>query len=62
VAIGLIWLGMTVVFEFGFGHFVMGHPWKKLFNDYNILEGRVWALVLIWITIAPLVFTKLRSN
>lgn len=62
VAIGLIWLGMTVVFEFVFGHFIMGHPWGKLFNDYNILKGRVWSLVLIWITIAPLIFYKIRSK
>jgi len=60
VAIGLIWLGMTVVFEFVFGHYVMGHPWKKLFHDYNLLEGRVWVFVLIWTTIAPLLFYKLR--
>jgi hypothetical protein len=62
LAIGLIWLGMTVVFEFLFGHYVIGHPWKKLFYDYNILKGRVWVLVLIWITVAPLVFYKLRSK
>jgi hypothetical protein len=62
VAIGMIWLGMTVAFEFLFGHYVVGHPWKKLFYDYNLLEGRVWVLVLIWIAAAPLVFYKLRSK
>jgi hypothetical protein len=61
-AIGLIWLGMTVVFEFVFGHYVMGHPWSRLFHDYNFLEGRVWVLVLIWTAIAPLVFYKLRPK
>ena len=29
ILIGLIWLGMTIVFEFIFGHFVMKNPWKK---------------------------------
>jgi Na+-driven multidrug efflux pump len=62
VAIGSIWLGMTVVFEFVFGHYVVGHPWEKLFFDYNILEGRVWVLVLIWTAVAPLVFYKIRSK
>jgi hypothetical protein len=62
VAIGLIWLGMTVAFEFVFGHYVIGHPWKKLFHDYNLLKGRVWVFVLIWTTAAPLVFYKLRSR
>ena len=60
VAIGFIWLGLTVAFEFLFGHYVMGNPWERLFHDYNILQGRVWSLVLIWITIAPYVFYRLR--
>lgn len=62
MAIGLIWLGMTIVFEFVFGHYVMEHPWKKLFRDYNLLDGRIWVFVLIWITVAPLVFYKIRSK
>ena len=54
--IGLIWLVLTVGFEFLFGHYVAGHSWGRLFQDYNILAGRVWILVLLWITIAPYVF------
>ena len=60
--IGVIWLGLTLAFEFLFGHYVMGHPWNKLFHDYNLLKGRIWVVVLIWITIAPLVFYKMRSK
>lgn len=59
--IGVIWLIMTVAFEFVFGHYVMGHPWIRLFHDYNILKGRVWLLVLIWTTVAPYVFYRIRS-
>ena len=62
LAIGLIWLGLTVSFEFLFGHFVMKNPWSTLFHDYNILEGRLWMLVLMFITLAPLIFFKLRSR
>jgi hypothetical protein len=58
--VGLIWLATTIAFEFLFGHFVMGHPWSKLLHDYNIFAGRVWLLVLIWTTIAPYVFFKLK--
>jgi len=61
IAIGFIWLILTVAFEFLFGHYVMKHPWSRLFHDYNIFEGRLWALVLLWITIAPFVFYKLRA-
>ncbi|RIK56692.1 hypothetical protein DCC62_30255 [candidate division KSB1 bacterium] len=58
--VGFIWLAMTIAFEFLFGHFVAGHPWSKLLQDYNIAAGRVWLLVLIWTTIAPYVFYKIR--
>ena len=53
IVIGLLWLLLTVIFEFLFGHYVAGHSWDRLLDDYNILQGRVWILVLIWISIAP---------
>ena len=60
--IGLIWLGMTIAFEFIFGHFVVGHPWSKLLHDYNIFQGRIWILVLIWTTVAPYFFYRLSGK
>ena len=52
--IGAFWLILTVLFEFVFGHYVVGHSWNRLFADYNILKGRVWSLVLVTDLIAPL--------
>jgi hypothetical protein len=51
VLLGTSWAAATICFEFGFGHFVMGHPWSLLLHDYNLLAGRVWILVpftLLW--------------
>lgn len=59
--IGLIWLCLTVLFEFGFGHYVAGHSWEKLFHDYNLLQGRLWLLVLVWTMLAPFTMFRLRS-
>jgi hypothetical protein len=42
ITIGLIWLALTVAFEFLFGHFIAGHSWSRLLQDYNLLAGRVW--------------------
>jgi hypothetical protein len=61
IAIGLLWLCLTIAFEFLFGHYVMGHSWNRLTHDYNVLEGRLWILVLSWIAIAPSTFYKLQS-
>jgi hypothetical protein len=60
--IGVMWIAMTIIFEFGFGHYVMGHPWEKLFHDYNIFAGRLWIVVLIWTLIAPNLFYKLQKR
>ncbi len=54
--IGAFWLILTILFEFIFGHYVMGNSWSTLFADYNILRGRVWSLVLLTTFIAPLLF------
>ena len=51
--IGLMWMGMTVCFEFGFFHFLAGVPWEKLLADYNILAGRLWILVLLTTLCGP---------
>lgn len=58
LAIGFIWLGLTVAFEFIFGHYVAGHPWSQLLADYDLRTGHIWTMVLIWITIAPFVFYR----
>ena len=32
ILIGLIWLGLTILFEFGFGHYIMGNSVAKTFT------------------------------
>jgi hypothetical protein len=60
--VGLLWLVLTVTFEFGFGHYVMGHPWSRLHADYNIFAGRLWVLVLLTVLIWPLLAGVLRGR
>jgi hypothetical protein len=55
--IGLLWLVLTLCFEFGFGWF-RGNSWAKLLEDYNLLRGRVWIFIPIWILIAPYLFYR----
>jgi len=62
IKIGLIWMGLTVGFEFALGRLVLDRDWSLLFNDYNILEGRVWVLVLFWVAIAPILFYRITKK
>ncbi|GAB1258865.1 hypothetical protein [Aurantivibrio plasticivorans] len=56
--IGAIWFVATVIFEFGFGHYVAGHSWDHLLNDYHILRGRVWSLFLLWVLLMPVIMYR----
>lgn len=58
LAIGLLWLALTMAFEFLFGHYVAGHAWSRLLQDYNLLAGRLWLLVLLWLALAPYLFYR----
>ncbi|KAA5539954.1 hypothetical protein F0145_23485 [Adhaeribacter rhizoryzae] len=62
ILVGCTWLVLTILFEFGFGHYIFGQPWPALLHDYHILAGRVWLLVLFWITISPLIFYKIKEK
>ena len=62
VLIGLLWMALTVAFEFIFFHYVTGHAWAELLANYNVLQGRVWVVVLVWLAIAPYIFYRLRLN
>lgn len=52
IAIGIFWMCLTLLFEFGFGWY-RGNSWHKLFTDYNILKGRIWVLIPIALATGP---------
>lgn len=58
-AVGVGWTLATMAFEFGFGHYVMGHPWSRLLADYDITAGRLWVLVLLTLLLMPVVTGEL---
>lgn len=61
IAVGLLWMVLTILFEFGLGRYVLGDSWSNLLHAYNILEGRVWGLFTIWVALAPYVFYRIKA-
>ena len=51
--VGVMWLALTLAFEFLAGHFVFGKTWDVLLIDYDLMQGRIWPLVLLVTLIAP---------
>ncbi len=59
---GVIWLIMTVAFEFLAGHYVFGNSWESLLGDYNIFNGRVWVLIPISVLLSPPLMKRIISG
>jgi hypothetical protein len=53
LGVGVVWLLLTLAFEFLFGHYVAGASWEELLADYDVREGRLWPLVLLAVLLAP---------
>jgi hypothetical protein len=51
--LGLFWMVLTLAFEFLFFHYAAGHPWPELLANYDVANGRLWPLVLVWVAVAP---------
>lgn len=57
IYIGILWCTLTLAFEFGFGRF-RGNSWNTLLADYNILKGRMWIFIPLWVLIVPYIFYR----
>lgn len=57
--IGLVWLVLTLMFEFGLG-LARGHSMSELLRDYNLFQGRIWVFIPLWTLIAPRFFYRLH--
>lgn len=52
-SVGILWLGLTLAFEFLAGHYLFGDPWAKLLAEYNVTRGRLWVVVPLTALLAP---------
>jgi hypothetical protein len=62
LVIGVLWLGLTVAFEFFMGIVLRKRPWAEVIGAYDLSRGRVWVLFLLWITVAPGLFYALQKT
>jgi hypothetical protein len=60
--VGVIWVALTLAFEFLAGHYVFHNSWSRLLEDYNLLRGRIWILVLVTTLVSPRICVGLRTR
>jgi hypothetical protein len=54
LGLGVFWLALTLVFEFGLGLLVQGKSWRALLAAYTFQGGNIWPIVLLVVAVAPL--------
>jgi hypothetical protein len=60
--VGLSWLVLTVLFEFFMGLVLARRSLREVLREYNVARGRVWVFLLLWITLAPVLFHLLDRS
>ena len=60
--IGLQWVVMTLMFEFVFGHYVMGKSWSSISQVFNIMDGNLFIIVLVVSLFSPILAAKLKGK
>jgi len=61
LAVGAVWLCLTVAFECFMGLVLRRLPLAEVLADYDLRAGRVWVLFLLWLLVAPWLFFVLRN-
>lgn len=61
LAVGFLWLALTVLFELIFGRIVMGLSWERIFEDYNMARGGLLPLGLVVLLLSPFIASKVRG-
>ena len=61
ISIGLLWLGITLAFEFTFASFTAERNWRDIIPMLNPFTGNLLLLVLLVTTVAPWTTAKLKK-
>lgn len=59
--IGLVWVLLTVAFEFLLGR-LTNKSWSYLLDNYNLGSGHIWPVFLIWLLFLPYICYYIRNK
>ena len=61
LAIGAVWLVLTLTFEVAFGRFVVRATWSRIASDYDLAHGGLLPIGLLIETCAPAIAARFRG-
>lgn len=59
--VGLMWVGLTVLFEIVLGKAILGLSWERIFEDYDVTRGGLLGFGLLIMLLSPLLAAKVRK-
>jgi hypothetical protein len=62
LSVGLLWAILTLAFEIGLGRLILGYSWERILEDYNLLQGGLMSLGMVFLVFSPLITAKLRRR
>lgn len=59
---GLVWVLLTITFEFVLGSLILNQSLDMMLEEYNITRGNFWLLVIISIFFMPFILLKIKTK
>ena len=60
LTIGVLWLVLTVAFEFGVGH-ALGRSWAALLADYDLSRGGLLSIGMVVLALSPWIAAQVQK-
>jgi hypothetical protein len=62
LGIGVLWVVLTVIFEFALGRGVLHYEWSRLLSDYDLSQGGLMLFGLLALAFTPLLAARVRGR
>lgn len=62
LAVGLLWVALTVLFEIGLGRFGLGLSWDRITEDYDVTRGGMLGFGLLFMAASPWLAARLHCR
>jgi hypothetical protein len=59
--VGMVWVALTVSFEFSVGLFVLGYSWERMLEDYDVTQGGFLAFGMVVLLLSPRIAARWRE-
>jgi hypothetical protein len=61
VLMGIQWVVMTLLFEFGLGYYLLEKPVSEILNVFDIVNGNFFLIVLAVTLLSPILVAKIKG-